>query len=561
MKIKNRLFIVLTLLISLAFIVAACGGGDDLEDAMEDEKEGTEEEAEEEEEEEEEEEASGEMIEGGNVTLGIISDPVMFLPTHLNDTASGDIVDVMFSSLLQTDEEIDLQPDVAEDYEISDDGLTYTFYLRDGVTFHDGEPLTAEDVEFTYNIFIDEDYTGPRAGTFINLDEVVAVDEHTVEFHLSEVDARFITAMTYGILPKHILGDVPAEELEEHDFISNPIGSGPFKFDEWVDGQYVSLTAFDDYYEGRPHLDSLTLKIVGDQNALMAQIEAGDVDFGGVPADNYPTAEGWEEDGLVKLDSTLGFQYNYLGFNLRHDMFKDKETRQAIAHALDRQLIIDELAHGQGEVAHGPVSPLSWAYPDEMPEFEYDVEKAKELLAEAGWEEGADGILERDGERFEFTIKTNSGNTLREDLAVIVQSMLKEVGIEVKAEYIEWGAFLEQTEAPNFDFDMIILGWALGTDPDPRGIWHSSEIEQGLNNIGFDNEEVDKLIEESEKIVDQDERAEALHEIFEIIAEEQPYVFLYYPTRTVAMPTNLEGFTNHPRVPYYKTHEWHYVEE
>ena len=155
MKIKNRLFIVLTLLISLAFIVAACGGGDDLEDAMEDEKEGTEEEAEEEEEEEEEEEASGEMIEGGNVTLGIISDPVMFLPTHLNDTASGDIVDVMFSSLLQTDEEIDLQPDVAEDYEISDDGLTYTFYLRDGVTFHDGEPLTAEDVEFTYNIFID----------------------------------------------------------------------------------------------------------------------------------------------------------------------------------------------------------------------------------------------------------------------------------------------------------------------------------------------------------------------------------------------------------------------
>src|SRR5699024_741372 len=148
--------------------------------------------------------------------------------------------------------------------------------------------------------------------------EVVAVDEHTVEFHLSEVDARFITAMTYGILPKHILGDVPAEELEEHDFISNPIGSGPFKFDEWVDGQYVSLTAFDDYYEGRPHLDSLTLKIVGDQNALMAQIEAGDVDFGGVPADNYPTAEGWEEDGLVKLDSTLGFQYNYLGFNLRH---------------------------------------------------------------------------------------------------------------------------------------------------------------------------------------------------------------------------------------------------
>src|SRR5699024_5790521 len=286
-KIKNRLFIVLTLLISLAFIVAACGGGDDLEDAMEDEKEGTEE-AEEEEEEEEEEEASGEMIEGGDLKLGIISDPVMFLPTHSNDTASGDIEDIIFDQLTRTDEEIDIQPELATDWDISDDGLTYTFYLRDDVTFHDGEPLTAEDVEFTYNIFLDEDYTGPRAGSFINLDEVIAVDDHTVEFHLSEVDARFLASTGYGILPKHILGDVPAEDLESHDFVSNPIGSGPFKFEEWKDGQYVKLSAYEDYYQGRPHLDTLTLPIVGDQNALMAQIEAGDVDVGGVPADNYP---------------------------------------------------------------------------------------------------------------------------------------------------------------------------------------------------------------------------------------------------------------------------------
>src|SRR5690625_343505 len=434
---------------------------------MEEEKEeAAEEEEEEEEEEEGEEDATGEMIEGGNLNLGIISDPVMFLPTHSNDTASGDIEELLFSSLVRTDEEIDIQPGIAE-WEISDDGLTYTFELEEGITFHDGEPLTAEDVEFTYNIFIDEDYTGPRAGSFIALDEVEAVDEHTVEFRLDEVDARFLASLGYGILPKHILEDVDAEDLEKHDFVADPIGSGPFEFEEWVDGQYVKVNAFEDYWEGEPHLDSITLPMVGDQDALMAQIEAGDIDFGNIPADNYSTAEAWEDDGLVKLNSTLGYQYNYLGFNLRLDKFADEETRQAITHAIDRQAIIDEIGQGQGEVAHGPVYPISWAYPDEMPEFPYDVDLAKELLEEAGWEEGEDGILERDGEKFEFTVKTNSGNTIREDIAVVVQSMLKEVGIEVDVEYVEWGAFLEQTEAPNFDFDMIILGWALGTDPDP----------------------------------------------------------------------------------------------
>lgn len=538
-------------MIASILVLAACGGGDDLEEAMEEEQEETE---------ETEEEASGEEADGGTITIGALSDPVQFLPTHSSDTASGDIEDIIFNQLVRIDEEIVIQPELAKDWDISDDGLTYTFYLHEGVTFHDGEPLTAEDVEFTYNVFIDEDYTGPRGGYFRALEEVEALDETTIEFRLSEVDARFLANVGFGILPKHILDGVAAEDLEEHEFTSDPIGSGPFVFDEWVDGQHVQLTAYEDYWEGAPKLDRIVFSIVADQNAMMAQLDAGDLDIATVPATDFSTADGWDEEGKISLQSTLGYQYNYLGFNLRLDKFADATTRQAITHAIDRQALIDEIGQGQGEVAHGPVSPLSWAYPDEMPEFPYDVDLAKEKFAEAGWEEGSDGILERDGERFEFTIKTNSGNQIREDIAVILQSMLNEVGIDVSVEFVEWGAFLDQIEPPNWDFDAIILGWALATDPDPRALWHSEEIEQGQNNIAYSDPAVDELIDKNVLIADEEERTEALHEIFSEIAEAQPYTFLYYPNDLKAIPTNLEGFVHHPRLAYYKTQDWYLTE-
>ncbi|MCR6109601.1 peptide-binding protein [Bacillus sp. A301a_S52] len=555
---KKHIWSLAATTLAMSAILAACGGDNNLEDAMQDERNN--EEANNAEDNANNDATEGEPQEGGDITIGVISDPVSFMTTHSQDTSSGDIEDMIYSQLVRVDENIEMQPELAIDWEESDDGLTYTFDIHEGVTFHDGEPLTAEDVEFTFNIFIDEDYTGPRSGYFSALDEVEALDETTVEFRLSEPDARFISNIGFGILPKHILEDVSAADLEEHEFGRNPIGSGPYQFDSWEDGQYVQLTAFEDYWEGAPNLDRITLSIVGDQNALMAQIEGGDVDLGIIPATDYSTAEGWEEQGLINLQSTLGYSYNYMGYNLRLDMFSDKETRQALTHAIDRQTIIEQVGQGQGDVAHGPVSPLSWAYPDEMPEFEYDPEKARDLLAEAGWEEGADGILERDGERFSFTLKTNSGNQIREDISVVIQSMLNEVGVEVEVEYVEWGAFLDQINPPNFDFDAVILGWALGTDPDPGAIWHSKEIEAGLNNIAYARDDVDELIDQNVSIVDRDERAEALHEIFETIAEDQPYTFLYYPNDLKAIPPNLEGFVHHPRLNFYRPQDWYYSE-
>jgi peptide/nickel transport system substrate-binding protein len=300
--------------------------------------------------------------------------------------------------------------------------------------------------------------------------------------------------------------------------------------------------------------DSITIKYVTENSALVAQYEAGDIDYMKVQAPNVETFKEWEANGDLKMVETISHGYSWLGFNQRLDMFADKETRQAITHALDRETIIEGVVMGRGEVAHAPASPLSWAYSDDVPEFGFDPEKAKQLLAEAGWEEGADGILERDGERFSFELKTNQGNEVRENLIVVIQSQLAAVGIEVDPQIVEWSSFVDQVES--HDFEGVVLGWNLSLDPDPRAIWHSDSAENDLNDVGYSNEEVDALIEQSERMTDEEERQEVIQEIMTLIAEDQGYTFLFYDLDDFALPTNMYGYTPHPRANMYKANEW-----
>jgi peptide/nickel transport system substrate-binding protein len=555
---KKSLLVLLGMVMALMLVLAACGGSD--EPASTEEDPDVEEPAEGEEEAEGEEAASGEPQQGGEIVLSTSGEPVTFNPLYSQDSASADVIDLIHVSLLQTDEELNLIPYLATDLpEISEDGLEYTYTLNEGVLFHDGEELTAEDVKFTHDIFINPDYTGPRAGDFDTLESIEVVDEYTVKFILSEVDASFDTRSGYGILPKHILEEVPVADLEEHmEYNRNaPIGAGPFEFVDYVDGQYLEVVAHEEYFEGRPNLDKVTFRVASDTNAELLMFETGDTDYMILPATEYATAETYDHG---RISSTLALRYDYIGWNNDRPLFQDPKVRQALTMAIDRQLIVDEIMDGKAEVAHVPASPLSWAFPESAPEFDFDPEGAKELLAEAGWEPGADGILEKDGERFSFEILSNDGNVVRRDIGVIVQQMLGDIGIEVEARQMEWGAFLEQTNAPNYDFDAVVLAWGLATDPDPTAIWHSKEIEAGLNNISYKNDRVDELSDQNKKILDQDERAAVIAEIYEEIANDQPYTFLYYPEQHILLSNRVEGFTHHPRVNMYKVNEW-YVSE
>ncbi|WP_025026364.1 peptide-binding protein [Caldalkalibacillus mannanilyticus] len=497
---------------------------------------------------------------GGDLVIGAFGNPKdAGNPLWSNDTASSEAIkDVVFDALVKVDENFVAQPSMAERWETSDDGLTWTFYLKDNIKWHDGTKFTAEDVKFTYDIPRHEDYDGFRASDFEAIESVNVIDPLTVEVKFSRPYAKFImVTAAYEILPKHILGDVPVAEMGEHEFsTSKPIGTGPFMFSEWKDGEYVKVVAFDDYHAGRPYLDSITTRLYADQNALLAALEGGSIDMMIIPQPDVNTAKEWEEKGSIKLHDTLALSYTYLGYNLRNDLFKDVKVRQAITHALDRETIIGAVMEGYGEVAHTPTSPLSWAYNPDTPQFEFNVEKAKQLLAEAGWEPGPDGILVKDGKRFSFELKTNQGNKVREDLAVIAQEQLKEVGIEVKINIMEWSAFINDVNPPNWKFDAIILGWALGMDPDPKPIWHSDNIQHGNNSIAYSRSDLDALMDEQNETLDPEERKKMIWKILNEIALDQPYTFLYYPMEFVATPTNLEGFTQHPRLRRYKAHEW-----
>ncbi|MGY3717567.1 peptide-binding protein [Sutcliffiella cohnii] len=557
LKQKSLLFIVLALVLSM--FLAACSGStggnennntNNTDNATNDTGNNTGDD-------EEEEADSNEPVYGGNLVLGSTGSPTLFNGYYSSDTASSAIEGFIFDSLLGSDTGFEPTLSMAKDWQQSDDFMVHTFELKDGLKFHDGEPVTAEDVVFSLSIPLHEDYDGPRKGYFEGIESIEATDENTIVVTLNKVKPDIHITFGFPILPKHILGDVPVAELGEHEFnTKNPVGSGPFVFDEWADGQYVRVKAFDDYHEGRPYLDTLTYKIVPDADGLLTQLATGDIDFYTVPASDYHTVLEWEEAGDLKIASGLALSYTFLGYNLRNDLFKEKEVRQALTHAIDREAIVASIMAGDGEVAHVPESPLSWAYDENVPKFDYDVDKAKQMLEEAGWTPGADGILEKDGQKFSFSLKTNQGNKIREDIAVVVQEQFAQIGIEVKPEIMEWSAFLADVNPPAWNFDAIILGWSLGIDPDPSGIFHSKEIEEGLNFVAYSNPEADELMDLNMSTMDRDERAEYIKQANAMIAEDQPYTFLYYPNAHRAMPVNLEGFEFHAKNEFYNIHKW-----
>lgn len=510
---------------------------------------------------EEEPAKSNEPVDGGDLVIGSTGSPTMFNGLYSSDATSSDIEGFIFDSLVGSDLEFNPVTDnaMAEKVEESEDGLTYTVTLREGIKFHDGEPLTADDVVFTYNIPLSDDYDGPRKSYFESLESVEKVDDLTIKFHLKKVDVQFpVVGLGFGILPEHILGDVPIADLGEHEFnTKNPIGSGPFKFEEWKDGQYVKVVAFDDFYLGRPHLDSITMKIVPDANAMMTQLQNRDIDFwAGIPGSDIDTVRDFVEASELKIEEGLALSYTFFGYNLRNDLFKDKNVRHALSHAIDREAIVEHIMNGNGEVAHVPESPLSWAYNPDVPKFEYDAEKAKQLLADAGWVAGSDGILEKDGKKFSFEVKTNQGNKIREDIVVLIQEQLKELGIEAKPQVVEFSSLIADIDPGVWNFDAIVLGWSLGTDPDPSGIFHTKEIEQGLNFIGYSNPELDTLMDQQLQERDRDKRKEQIGKIQQGLAEDQPYTFLYYPTEFRAMPAELQGYEFHAKNSLYQANKW-----
>ncbi|AFC31605.1 oligopeptide ABC transporter oligopeptide-binding protein [Paenibacillus mucilaginosus 3016] len=505
-------------------------------------------------------EAKKEKTDGGEIIWAYLSDPQGFSDLWATTTTSSEINDLVTSSLYHYSTKQDLDPDLAVGQPtFSEDKKEMTVKIRTDAKYTDGQPVTADDVVFTYNVALSPDYKGPRKGVFEQLAKVEKVDEATIKFTFKQPFASFIDLMAYNILPKHILGETPVKDMDKAPFIKQPVGSGPYKLEEWKQGQYLRLVRNENYYGGKPAVEKVTVKIIPDANSIMAQLQTGEVNASTVPADNLAVIEQYAKtSGKIKLQKGIkSSTYLYVAWNLTNPLFQDKKVRQALTMAIDRQGIVDGVQEGQGVIVHSQTPPTYWSYTENVPKFPFDAEKAKAMLAEAGWKDSdGDTILDKDGKKFEFEMQVNQGNKVREKAVTVIQQQLKKIGISVQPRVVEGSAFSKNFQSKQFE--SIFYGWNISGDPNPKGIWHSAEIEHGLNNVTYKNPEVDKLIDEDLQTFDTNKRKELLGKIDALIAEDQPYTFLYSPTTTVAYPANLEGF-NPARDSLREVEKWYFT--
>jgi peptide/nickel transport system substrate-binding protein len=364
------------------------------------------------------------------------------------------------------------------------------------------------------------------------------------------------------MLPKHLL----AKSIEEGKLreapqnTTQPIGTGPFRFQEWKSGEKVVLVGNKDYYvQGRPYLGRIVYRIIPSQATIFLELKAKGVDMADLTAVQYARQTDYP---AFKKDYQKfrypGNAYTYVGFNLKDPRFADKRVRQAFAHAINKQELIDGVVMGLAREATGPLRPGSWAYTDKVRRYPYDPGKAKQLLAAAGWtDKNGDGILRsKDGQPFTLTIRTNQGNDERKKIAEIIQERLKEIGVQTDIQTIEWAAFLKEYIKQR-RFEAIVLGWGTGIDPDQYPVWHSSQSgPDQLNHISYANPEVDALLEKGRISCNQKERVATYHRIQEILAEEQPLIFLYFKDMLPSVSSRVQGIKPEPAGIGYNFIDW-----
>ncbi|HXY54453.1 MAG TPA: peptide-binding protein [Nitrospirota bacterium] len=484
-----------------------------------------------------------------------IGDARRLNPVIANDSASGSINDQVFNGLVKYDKDIRLVGDLAERWDVSADGKAVTFHIRKGIKWHDGVEFTADDCLFTYQKLIDPKVVTPYSSSYMDVKKAEVVDRYIFRVSYAEPFSPALESWAIGMIPKHVL---EGKDINNDEFNRNPVGTGPYKFKEWITGQKIVLDANDQYFEGRPNIDQFIYRIIPDSSTMFQELLSGGVDMMGLSPLQYlrksETRRIRENYRKFRYPANA---YTYMGYNLTNPLFGDVKVRQALSYAINRQSIIDGILLGLGKPCTGPFSYVSWAYNHKAKSYPHDPERAKKMLAEAGWKDlNGQGILEKDGKPFRFTILTNQGNNERIRSAEIIQQNLKAVGIDVNIRVMEWQAFLEQIDKRSFD--AIILGWGMGRDPDIYDIWHSSKTKKGeYNFIGYKNAEVDRLLVEGRRTFDIEKRKKIYYRIHEILAEEQPYAFLYVPDALPVVHKRFKGIEVAPLGIMYNFIKWH----
>jgi peptide/nickel transport system substrate-binding protein len=506
--------------------------------------------------------ARAEARQGGSMTLAATVDAVSFHPYKTTDTASSAYQRLVYAGgLLQRNpQNIDtFDGALAESWTLSEDKLTYTFHLRPDIRWSDGHPITAEDFRWTFEQARVPENAYPYVSNFEPIVAYEAPDPRTLTVTLKEPLAVGLeNADAIVPLPKHIW-----ERLDWNDPGRNPeimaptVGSGPFKLKEWQRDSHATFVANELYVKGRPKLDAYTIQIVGTATVAYEKMRAGEVDQASFPPEYYEQAK--RLDNVTVYDWwPAATNWSYLGFNLRKPYLQDVNVRRALAHTIDRQLIIDKIQYGLAQPTYSTFTPTCWCYNPDVPRYEFNFARARELMAQAGWLPGGDGMLAKDGQRLRLRMLYGPNSSkVRERIATVAQEEFRKLGVEVEVQGLEWAAFLQAVKNPPFDWDMTVLGWASTVDPHwMYQVWTEQSI-PALNTVGYVNKRVEDLFRMGAREFDRERRKQAYQEIQKIIAEDEPYIFLTMAKDYVGVNNRIGGIEVSPLGIGYNIEQWY----
>lgn len=478
---------------------------------------------------------------GGNFILNIRTEPPTIHPITATDVSAGNVHDFTQASLLTKDPNtFEWMPYLAEKWEISKDGKVFTFWLRKDLTFHDGKPVTAEDVKFSFDAIFEPQYNAAHKRPYYEgISKVEIVDPLTVKFYTKDVYfLNFDVAAGMQIIPKHIYSNVEKSKKMNKEII----GSGPYKLERFDKGQKIVLKKHPGWFgENVPELkpmnnfDTITLRFVKDENVYLEMLNKGEIDYNGLglnPEQYMKKTDGgnWGKKVLkYKVENKMPKGYRYVAWNLNNPLFKERDVRVALAHLMNRDEMIKKFRYDMSVPATGPTDVFSdYASPNVKP-FMYDPKKAQELLGKQGWKDtDKDGVLDKTigGKKTDFRFSLVHANKEYEKYLTYYKEDLKKAGIDMEIKYLEWNSFIKIMDEGKFD--ALSLAWATTVEFDPKQIWHSSSaVKGGSNFIDYKVPEVDKLIEQARAELDRKKRIPLLRKVYERVANDAPYAFMF----------------------------------
>ena len=530
-------------------------------------------------------------VQGGVWVEGSSADASILNPILAADAASFDILGWFFPGLLGQDpfSGAIVPTEMAESWDVSEDGLVWTFHLQDGVMWSDGEQVTADDFKFTYDAIASDLVETPRKANLDNIESIEVLDPLTIRVTYGEVKCDALNNLSLGWLPSHLYAEDFSDVMDTPLNEAPAVSAGPFVFNEWTRDDNATVLRNDTYWKGAPNMDGWIYKIVPDPGARLAQLQTGELDLIGVQPEQLTT---------VQLDSSLNLHtfkddgYSYIGLNLAnpenpqagqdeegnlieqdpHPILGDLAVRQAIAHALDYETIISKVYLGQGyQIASNVLPAVGWAHDPSIQPYAFDTELAARILEAAGWTDSdADGVREcngcstaEQGATLKIKLQTNAGNTTREDLGALVQDQLNSIGFDIQFEAIEFGTLVQELLGQTFE--MVIIGWTgLGTDPNDDSFWHSKfdTPGSGFNFVSYQNARIDELLEQGVSVPGcaPEDRAPLYQEIQQIIHDDIPYVFVTGSVGNTGFSGKFNGTDPGPWSFYHNIQTWSLAE-